>query len=49
MAVKLTKVENNLLEEINLQKKCIVSKYICFQQIFMGAEKNSKGVSKTQS
>ena len=42
MAVKLPKVGNSLLEEMNWQRNYIVSKSTCFQQIFMGAEKKSK-------
>ena len=42
MAVKLPKVGNSLLEEMNWQRNYIVSKSTCFQQILMGAEKKSK-------
>ena len=42
MAVKLPEVGNSLLEEMNWQRNCIVSKNTCFQQIFLGAEKKSK-------
>ena len=40
MTVKLPKVRNNLLEEMNPEWDCIVSKNTCFQQIFMGTEKD---------
>ena len=43
MTVKLPKVENNPLEEMNTEWDCIVSKTTCFQQIFTGAEKKGKG------
>ena len=42
ITVKLLKVGNNLLQEMNPQCDCIFSKNTCFQQIFMGAEKESK-------
>ena len=42
MMVKLTKVRNNLFEEINRQWDCIVSKNTCFQQILTGTKKKSK-------
>ena len=35
MTIKLPKVRNNLLVEMNPQWDCIVSKNMCFQQIFM--------------
>ena len=44
MTVKLPKVRNNLLEEINPEWDCIVSKNTFFQQIFMGTEKKSKEI-----
>ena len=47
MTVKLSKVRNNLLEEMNPEWDCIVSKNTFFQQIFMGTEKKSKGIWKT--
>ena len=34
--VKLPKVRNNLLKQINPQCDCIVSKNTCFQRILMG-------------
>ena len=40
MTVKLPKVRNNLLEQMNPAWDCIVSKNTCFQQ--MGTEKKSK-------
>ena len=40
MTVKLPKVRNNLLEQMNPEWDCIVSKNTCFQQ--MGTEKKSK-------
>ena len=40
--VKLPKVGNNLLEEMNPQRNCTVSKNTYFQQIFMRAEKKIK-------
>ena len=42
MTLKLPKVRNNLLEEMNPQSDCIVSKNTCFQEIIMGTEKKSK-------
>ena len=36
MTVKLSKVRNNLLEEMNPEWDGIVSKNACFQQNFMG-------------
>ena len=44
MTFKLPKLRNNLLEEMNPQWDCIVSKSTCFQQIFMGTEKKSKEI-----
>ena len=44
MTVKLRKVRNNLLKEMNPKWDCIISKNTCFQQIFMGAEKESKEI-----
>ena len=44
MTVKLPKVRNNLLEEMNPQRNCTVSKNTYFQQIFMGAEKKIKEI-----
>ena len=38
MTVKLPKVRNNLLEEMNHEWDCTVSKNTCFQQIFMETE-----------
>ena len=40
MMAKLPNVRNNLLEEMNPQRNCIVSKVTCFQE--MEAEKKSK-------
>ena len=42
MTVNLPNVRNNLLEEMNRQWDCIVSKSTWFQQIFMGTKKKSK-------
>ena len=39
---QITKVGNNLLEEIDPQWNCIVSKNTCFQQIFMEAKRKVK-------
>ena len=44
MTVKLRKVRNNLLKEMNPKWDCIISKNTCFQQIFMGTEKESKEI-----
>ena len=44
MTVILPNVRNNLLEEMNPQWDCIVSKNTCFQQISMGTEKKSKEI-----
>ena len=44
MTVKLRKVRNNLLKEMNPKWGCIISKNTCFQQIFMGTEKESKEI-----
>ena len=48
MTVKLPKVRNNLLEEINPKWDCIVSKNTFFQQILMGTEKKSKEIFRLQ-
>ena len=42
MMAKLPNVRNNLLEEMNPQRNCIVSKVTCFQE--MEAEKKSKEI-----
>ena len=42
MIVKLPKVGNNLLEEVNSRRNCIISKNTCFQQ--MRAEKKSREI-----
>ena len=42
MTVKFPKVGNNLLEEINPQRNCIVSKNTRFEQIFIGAVMKNK-------
>ena len=42
MTVKLSKVRNNLLQEMKPRQDCIVSKNTCFHQIFMGTGKKSK-------
>ena len=44
MTVKLLKVRNNLFEEMNPEWNFIVSKNMCFQQIFMGTEKKNKEI-----
>ena len=44
ITVKLQKVENNLLVKMSPQWDCVVSKYTCFQQNFMGAEKKGKDI-----
>ena len=42
MTIKLSKVRNNLFEEMNRQWDCTVSKHTCFQRIFMGKKKRAK-------
>ena len=44
MTVKLSKVRNNLLEDMDPEWDCIVSKNMRIQQIFMGTEKKSKEI-----
>ena len=44
MTAKLPKKRNNLLEEMNPEWDCIVSRNTCFQQIFIATEKKSKEI-----
>ena len=44
MTIKLPKVRNNLLEEMNPRWDRIVSKNTCYQKIFIGTEKKSKEI-----
>ena len=44
MTVKLPNLRNNLLEEMNPKWDCIVSKNMCFPQIFMATEKKSNEI-----